>query len=158
MQTNDLKELRKLFLKNKISVSKIEWTKGNYDHKGNLIKQSLPTITTNFCEIGIFNDEIYFVFIINPKTFNLEIFKFLKEKSNVKIYGFTDFNKTLFPAADFDLEKFMKQIIKDKYLQIQFDFKNIRATDLLKIYLDTVNILKKLKIKVINQQKIDLSK
>ncbi len=146
-----------MLIENGKSVSGLEYTKNNYDNGGKLIKESLPTITTDFCEIGSYNGEIYFVFIIDSKTFNLELFDEIKNMPNAKMYGFADFNKTLYPANNFDFDNFIKQIQKDKYLQIQFDCKNISLLDLFKEYSGLVNIFEKSKVTVINQLKIDLT-
>ncbi len=123
MSNENLNQFRKILIKNNKSVSKLEYTKNNYDNTGNLIKEELPTITTDFCEIGIYNGEVYLVFILESKTFNLELFSEIKNKSNVKMYGFVDFNKILYPVASFDYNSFIELIKKDKYLQIQFDLK-----------------------------------
>ncbi|MDD4111167.1 MAG: hypothetical protein PHS54_06470, partial [Clostridia bacterium] len=88
MNIEDLNKFWELLVKSKKSVSELEYTKNNYDNFGNLIKEDLPIITTDFCEIGLYNNEIYFVFIVESKTFNIELFNELKNKSNVKIYGF----------------------------------------------------------------------
>ncbi len=157
MNIKNLKQFRELLIENKKSISGLEYTKNNYGNTGNLIKESLPTITTDFCEIGLYNGEIYFVFIIDPKTFNLGFFDKIKNIPNMKMYGFTDFNKILYPANNFDSDAFIKQIQKDKYLQIQFDFKNIDALALFKEYSGLVNIFKKSKVAVVNQLKIDLT-
>ncbi len=158
MNIENINKFRELLMENKKSVSEIEYTKNNYDNKGNLIEESLPTITTDFCEIGLYGDEIYFVFIIDSKTFNLELFDRIKNKSNIKMYGFEDFNKILYPAYNFSFDNFIKQIQEDKYLQIQFDYKNIAVFDLFKEYSYLVNVFEKSKVVVVNQLKIDLTK
>jgi len=158
MNIEKLNKFRELLIKSKKSVSDLEYTKDNYDNSGNLIKEDLPTITTDFCEIGLYNDEIYFVFIVESKTFNIELFNELKNKSNVKIYGFVDFNKTLFPIKNFNHDIFMKKVQKDKYLQIQFDFKEIEVFDLFKEYSNLVNVFEKNKVVVVNQSDTDLTK
>ena len=158
MNIENLNKFRELLIKSKESVSGLEYTGDNYDHSGNLIKEDLPTITTDFCEIGLHNDGIYFVFIIESKTFNIELFNKLKNKSNVKIYGFVDFNKILFPTKNFEIDDFTKEVKKDKYLQIQFDYKNIDIFDLFKEYSSLVNVFEKSKAVVVNQLKIDLTK
>jgi hypothetical protein len=155
MNIENLDEFRELLIKNKKSVSELEYTKNNYDSGGNLIKEDLPTITTDFCEIGLFDKEIYFVFIMDSKTFDLNLFNQLKNKSNVKIYGFEDFKKTLYPVSNFNFDNFIDEIEKDKYLQIQFDFKKIGSLDLFKEYLNLVNLFEDNKIKVINQLPVD---
>jgi hypothetical protein len=157
MNIEYLNKFRELLIKSKKSVSKLGYTKNNYDNSGNLIKEDLPTTTTDFCEIGLYNDEIYFVFIVESKTFNIELFNELKNKANVKMYRFVDFNQTLFPVENFNLDIFMKEIQKDKYLQIQFDFKEIETFDLFKEYSNLVNIFEKSKVVVVNQLEIDLA-
>ncbi|MCK4650224.1 hypothetical protein KAT36_03240 [Candidatus Pacearchaeota archaeon] len=158
MDIKNLNQFREWLIKNKKSVSKLEYTKNNYGNNGNLIEKSLPTITTDFCEIGLYNGEIYFVFVVDSKTFNLELFDKIKNKSNMKIYGFEDFNKTLYPADNFDFTNFIKQIQKDRYLQIQFDYKKINIFDLFKKYSNLINVFEKSKVVVVNQLKIDLTK
>ncbi|MDO9399330.1 MAG: hypothetical protein Q7T79_01405 [bacterium] len=158
MNIKNLNQLHKLLIENKKSVSELEYTKNNYDHFGDLIKEDLPTITTDFCEIGIYDGEIYFVFILDSKTFNLKLFDQLKNKSNVKMYGFVDFNKTLYPVVNFDYDNFVKLIQQDEYLQVQFDFKNISVSDLFKKYLGLVNIFENNKVIVVNQLKVGLVK
>ena len=74
------------------------------------------------------------------------------------MYGFVDFNKTLFPVENFNLDIFLEEIKKDKYLQIQFNFKKIETIDLFKEYSSLVNVLEKNKVVVVNQLKIDLTK
>lgn len=158
MDIKYLNKFRELLLKSKKSVSDLEYTKDNYDNFGNLIKEDLPTITTDFCEVGLYNDEIYFVFIVESKTFNIELFNEIKNKSNVKIYGFVDFNTTLFPIEKFNLDFFMKEVQKDKYIQIQFDFKEIDTLDLFKEYSNLVNVFENNKVVVVNQLEVDLTK
>lgn len=157
MNIENLNQFRKILIENNKPVSGLEYTKNNYDKTGNLINEELPTITTDFCEIGLYDGEIYLVFIIESKTFNLELFSEVKNKSNVKIYGFVDFNKTLYPVPDFNYEKLIGQIQEDKYLQIQFDFKNISTFDLFTEYLKMVNVFDKSKVVVVNQLKINLA-
>jgi len=158
MNIEKLNKFRELLIKSKKSVSDLEYTKDNYDNSGNLIKEDLPTITTDFCEIGLYNNEIYFVFVIESKTFNIDLFNEIRNKSNVRIYGFVDFNKTLFPIKNFNYDGFMKEVLKDIYLQIQFDFKDIDTFDLFEKYSNLVNVFEKNKIVVVNQLDTDLTK
>ena len=151
MNTENLNQFRELLIKNKISVSKLEYTKNNHDNDGNLIVGDIPTITTDLCEIGLYNNEIYFVFIIGSKTFNLELFDEIKNMPNMRMYGSVDFNKDLYPVNNFNLDKFIKQIKKDKYLQIQFDHESVSALDLFKKYSDLANIFEESKVIVVNQ-------
>lgn len=151
-----LNQFRKILIDNNKSVSEIEYTKNNFNHRGELIEEDLPTITTDFCEIGLCNDEIYLVFIIESKTFNLDFFSEIKNKANVFIYGLKNFNKTLFPIENFDYNKFIEIIKQDKYLQIQFDYKNIALSDLYSEYVKIVEILDKNNAMVVNQLKDDM--
>lgn len=157
MDNKNLSQFRKILIENNKSVSELEYTKNNYDNAGNLIEEELPTITTDFCEIGLYNSEIYLVFILESKTFNLELFGEIKNKSNVKMYGFVDFNKILYPIANFDYNNFIKLIKYDKYLQIQFNFKNISTFDLFTEYINIVNVFDKSKVVVVNQLKVNLA-
>jgi hypothetical protein len=157
MDNENLNQFRKILIENNESVSDLEYTKNNYDNDGNLIKEELPTITTNFCEIGLREGEIYLVFILESKAFNLELFSKIKNKSNVKMYGFIEFNKTLYPVSDFNYDKFIDSIQKDKYLQIQFDFKNISTFDLFTDYTKIINVFDKSKVAVVNQLKVNLT-
>lgn len=153
-----LNQFRDILLKNKKSVSELEYTKNNYDNKGKLIEEDLPTITTDFCEVGLHDDEIYFVVIVEPKTFNLELFNKIKDKEDVQIYGFTDFNRTLYPSDKFDFDKFLKQNRKEKYIQIQFNYKNISASDLFEEYSSLATTFKGYSVVVINQLETILTK
>ena len=157
MQFKDLKQLQKLLIQDKKPVSRLEFTKNNYDN-GKLIEEALPTITTDYCEIGLLNNSIYFTFIIESKTFSNILFNALKDLPNVLIYGFVNFNKTLYPKDDFNYNAFIDTIKKDKYLQIQLNFKSIDVLELYNEYENLVDILKKSKSLVVNQLKIDLTK
>lgn len=157
MDMEGFNKFRELLIDNQVSVSELEYTQNNYDDAGNLIKESLPTITTDFCEIGLHEGEIYFVFIIDSKTFSIELFDIIREILNVKIYGLADFKKTLYPVKDFNRGYFFKQIKKDKYLQIQFDYKNLSVIDLFQEYFKLTDIFKKSRVAVVNQLKIDLT-
>ncbi len=158
MNEKYLKQLQKLLIKNKKSCSEIEHTNNNYDSDKNLILESLPTITTNLGEIGLHKDEIYIVIIIESKQFNKSLFNHLKNYKNMKMYGFIDFNKILYPIKSFQFKLFEKEIQTDKYLQIQFDYKNINIFELFEEYINLENIFKVNKIEVVNQLKVDLTK
>lgn len=141
------------------NVSSIENTPNNFDNKGNFIGD-LPTITTNFCEIGFYDKNlIYFTFIIESKSFNTNVFSLLKNKTNVNIYPFANFKQTLYPINNFNYIIFLEQITKEKYLQIQFDFKdNIKVEDLYIEYCKLLKIFTKTKIKLVDQLKIDCTR
>lgn len=134
-------------------VGDLEMTAGNYDDSGNLIKAKIPTITTNFCEIGLHDNNLYFVFIIHSNTNNNfnNFFDAVKDFSNVKIYGFKNFNKTLYPIFDFDYKNFEKEIQKDKYLQIQFNYDVVSPEQAYKEYRKIKNIFIKSGLKVVDQ-------
>jgi len=148
-----LQKFRMLLLKESSPVSDIEMTSGNYDNFGNLIKTDIPTITTDLCEIGIFDDTLYFVVIVFSNTFNKTAFDSLKIFPNIKIYGFKEFNKTLYPASNFVYENFEKEILNDRYLQIQFSYKYnaINPQNLLKEYKKIKELLINLKLQIVNQ-------
>lgn len=158
MKIEDLNQFRRLLAQNNKSVSKLEYTRNNYDDEGNLIKEDLPTITTDFCEIGLYNGEFYFVFIINSITFNLKLFDKIKHIPSIKVYGLVDFNKNLYPKPNFKIDRFIKQIQKEKYLQFQFNYKNVGTLGLLKEYFILVSIFEKSKVTIVNQLKVDLTK
>jgi hypothetical protein len=151
MNIEKLMQFRDLLIENKKLVSKLEYTKNNYDHQGNLIKEKLPTITTDFCEIGLFKNQIYFVVIIDSVTFNPELFDKIKIIPNMKIYGFNNFKTDLYPVEDFGYQKFIDQIQKEKLLQVEFDYHEISIIDLYTEYLKLIDIFVQNKIKVINQ-------
>ena len=158
MNTKDLKKIRELLIQSKIVVSELEYTKGNYDNGGNLIEEDLPTLTTDFCEIGLCAGEIYFVFIVKSKTFKFRLFDELKNRANVKIYGFEDFNKTYFPSLNFNVTHFVKEIQKEPLLQIQFDFKNVSIFDLLKEYINLIDMFSVDEVEVVNQLNFNLKR
>ncbi|MDD3808612.1 MAG: hypothetical protein PHG49_03900 [Candidatus Pacebacteria bacterium] len=153
MHKEILNKLRDIFIKSNEAVSELEYTHGNYDELGKLIEKDLPIITTVFCEIGLYDNKVYFVFIIDPKTFKIEVFNVLKTYSSLKIYGFKNFNKNLFPINNFKIDSFMKEILKEKYLQIQFSFQKMEAEMLFKEYIELIDIFRKNKIMVVNQLK-----
>ncbi len=157
MELQDIKSLKSKFEKNKVKVSQIEYTSNNFDDDGNLIKTDLPTITTNYCEIGLHNNKVYFVFIINSESFKKDLFDSIKQVNDLKIYGFKDFKTTLYPSKYFDYKIFRKNILKDKYLQIQFTFRDIKVPELYKEYLKIIDKLEKNNIKIVNQLKVKLN-
>lgn len=155
MRVDTLDKLRELLLNNGKPVSGVEYTSGNYDNDGNLIKEKIPTITTDYCEIGLYKNEIYFVIIIESETFTRELFGELKNEPDLKIYSFTDFNKTLYPAADLKLNKLLQDINKDKYIQIQLDYNDVAMGDLFREYLRIVELLNNQKVKIVNQLQVN---
>ncbi len=149
-----LSDFRKILSQNE-KVSEFEMTSGNYD-EGKRIEEKIPTITTEFCEIGIYDDIIYFVFIINSNTYSEKLFNELKNFPNVKFYGFKNFNDTLYPKLDFQYDKFVEKVKQDKYLQVQFDY-DVQKISVEIFYQEYVKIKKIFvgnKVGVIDQLKI----
>jgi len=146
-----IKDFRGILLSNNEAVGEVEYTSGNYDNKGNLIPGSIPTITTDACEIGIYDNTIYFTFIILTSNFKKELLNCLS--NNVQIYPFKDFHNTLYPKPDFDYSEFEQQLKQDKYLQINFNdnYKEYSTEEVIKKYLGYKDIFAKSDIKPINQ-------
>lgn len=153
---NIINQFSEILIKNNQVVSEMEFTKNNYDDNGILITESLPTITTEFCEIGLHKNEVYFVFIIESKSFSPIFFSLIKDYNNVKIYGFVDFNKILYPGQSFNLADFAVIIKQDKFLQIEFDYQNQEIFNLYQDYLNLVDIFTKSKVAIINQLEVNL--
>ena len=148
---NYLKDFRSILLSNNEVVGELEYTSSNYDDKGNLIAGSIPTITTNVCEIGIYDDIIYFTFIILSSDFKKEFFNCIPK--NVQIYPFKDFKNTLYSKQDFDYSEFEQQLKQDKYLQINFNdnYKEYSVEKIMRKYLGYKDIFVKCDVKPINQ-------
>ncbi len=144
-------------VENDEQVSLIEYTEGNYDKNGKLIKGKLPTLTTNHCEIGCHEDEIYFVFIVKSESFERSLFDKIQNKPNVSIYGFKDFKTTLYPKKEFNYNAFRDAINKDIYVQIQFDFKDIDEEELFNEYSKLTGLFERNGIEVVNQRKTNLT-
>lgn len=153
MSKNYLTKLRDIFLENSTRVSELEMISGNYDDKGDLIKEDIPTLITEFCEIGIYKNSVYFVFIVFSNTYNKNLFDLLKKFPNIQFYGFKDFKNNLYPKANFDYEQLEKELRKDKHFQIQFNYYINKTTlnDLYQGYIKIRDIFKENKIKVVNQ-------
>lgn len=113
----------KLLVENKLSVdavekeslSEVEYTTGNYDEKGDLIKKKIPTVTSEVGEIGVINGSYYLVLIFERNKLTKEFLSTLYQISECKIYGFKDFMKSL------DLEAIFQEDLDESYIQIQFD-------------------------------------
>jgi len=150
-----LQQFRMLLIKDNCSVGDIELTPGNYDNFGNLIEIDIPTVTTDLCEIGIFDNSLYFVVIVSSDTFKRFDFDLLKTFSNIKIYGLKEFNRTLYPISNFIYENFERQILNDKYLQIQFDYQYsvINPEDLFKEYKKMKHLFANSELRVVDQLK-----
>lgn len=141
-----------------INVGEIEYTENNYDNDGKIINEKIPTITTEYCEIGMYDDNCYFVFVIYAKSFNVDFFEVIKRYKNIQVYDFIDFNKTLYPDKDFDYNNFEKNIQQKKYLQIQFDFNNPSIDESIIDYRKIVKNFSENNIQIVDQLSVDLVK
>lgn len=156
-----LEKLKSLLERYNQAVTDIEMTQGNYDTSGKLITEGVPTITTEFCEIGRYQNQItYFTFILYPDSFSKALFQKLKGYKNMHIYGFKNFLEDLYPKKDFSYEEFEKDIRKDKYVQIQFNFdtKHISPQDIFDKYLILIDIFQGNKAHVVEQMTHDFGK
>lgn len=148
-------KFKMLVIKNNGLAGDLEMTPGNYDDSGNLIKAEIPTITTDLCEVGVYGNVLYFVFIIFSNTYSRKLFDLIKDFSNIQIYGFRNFKTTLYPSIGFNYHNFEKKIKEDKYLQIQFnyDFDLIQPQKLYKEYKKIADTFTTAEIKIVNQIK-----
>lgn len=146
-----LQDFRNTLLARSESVGELEYTAGNYDGKGNLIPNPIPTVATDACEVGIYGDTIYFTFIILASDFKKELFDCLAKYNNVQIYPFKDFNDTLYPKPEFDYSEFERQLKNDKYLQVNFndDYKQYSVKEIMEKYLEYKDIFLNCNIKPI---------
>jgi len=146
-----VKDIRNALISANETVREIEYTSGNYDDKGNLIISPIPTITTNVCEIGIYDDTIYFTFIILSSDFKKELLDSLPD--NAQIYPFKNFNNTLYPKSDFNYSELEQQIKQDKYLQINFsdNYKQYSIDQIVDKYFEYKKLFIKTDIKPVNQ-------
>lgn len=155
MNTAKILELRKLFLEKGETVGEVEDTSGNYDNRGNLIEDEIPTITTEFCEIGVYNETIYFTFVIHSDSYNIKLTELLKQISNFKIYCLKNFLENI----DIKSENFEEKIKKEKYFQINFEYPVYEDSNYL---FDRYSEIKKSildsNIKIVNQLEVDLTK
>lgn len=155
-----LLDFRKLLLEKNEKVGELEMTIGNYDDGGELIGEPIPTITTDFCEIGVYGDTIYFVFVIYSESYNKRLFDLVKDMTTVRIYGFDDFKTILYPKTVFNYQEFEEVVRMDKYLQLQFSFglNSITANSLMVEYKKIKDVFVDSGAEVINQLKVNLAK
>jgi len=148
-----VKDLRKLFVGGKQQVSKVQMTSGNYNDDGSEIQSKIPTITTDFCEIGVYTDICYFAILLKPELFTEELFDAVSAYLDVQIYGLRNFTDNYYPKDDFDYEEFEEQIVSEKYMQIQFNFSTNRLNSeaIKDKYFEVKSIFEKAKIAVENQ-------
>lgn len=155
-----IKTLKKLLEKKNQKVADIEMTSGNYDEEGILITEKIPTITTEFCEIGRYKHKItYFVFILNSSQFTKNLFNMISKYKNMKIYGFKNFLVNFYPKKGFLYSEFEEEIKEEKYIQIQFSSnrKQSKPEYILKKYLELKEIFISTYSEVIDQIKINLA-
>ena len=146
-------ELRTLLVDNKVTVSEIEMTTGNYDEKGNLISQEIPTITTDLCEIGIYPGICYFTIILQSLLFTKELFNLISAYPGSHIYGFKSFLEDYYPKNNFYFNDLIKQAHSENYMQVQFNFrlKNVSLLGIVGKYFEIESIFEKTDTKIVNQ-------
>lgn len=125
-----------------------ECTSGNYDDDGNLIAESIPTLTTEYCEIGFYKDSIYFVFIVESSSWSSNFYTAIKSISNVQLYGLKNFTKNY--AFGDTIERDIKS---DVYFQVQvtFDASATSSSGLLEEYDRIIAIFREYSVQVVNQ-------
>jgi len=148
-----IEKLRSILVKLVDDISVIEMTSNNYDNNNNLIRNKVPTTTTNLCEIGSYDKICYFVYIIESSSFNYDFLKLIIERYNVHIYGYKNFNENYYPKKDFDLGKFKEQIKPERYFQIELDFDitAMKPDDIANKYQEVSSIAKDFKVNILNQ-------
>jgi len=154
-----IKEIRESFIEKGEMIGSFEKTTGNFDKKGNLIEASIPTVTTEFCEIGSYDDIIYFTFVIYSDSYNKKIIGNLRDFSNFQIYGFKNFLENLYPKENFNFKEFERELKKEEYFQINFDYSVENDVEYLyEQYSKIKNLILDSEVRVVNQLKIDLTK
>lgn len=138
-------KLKNNFTENEILFSE-EFTANNYNNKGKLIKEKIPTLTTKYCEIGFYKNIIYFVFIVHSKSWNKSFYDYIKKRKEAKLYGLKNFKK------DFDLSvNPVKEIKDERFFQIQLVFKDIEEKSLFDLYNTNIKDLNNFKLSIFNQ-------
>lgn len=105
--------IQKNLIERSETVGDIEYTKNNYDNYGNIINRSIPTITTNLCEIGLIDNNCYMTVILKSNQLNKKLYDVFKNMPDVYFYGLKNFNNNY---SEFN------EINNEQYVQIQFDF------------------------------------
>lgn len=132
-------------------VGEVEYTSGNYDETGKLIKDKIPTITSEYGEIGLIDGKLYFVMIFEKEILSEKTLEDIAKIRKYKLYGFNDF------LNDIDIKTVFSKSCKEKYIQIQYD--NIIETDyyeIIRIHDKLKNMFLENKIYPINQLNINL--
>lgn len=150
-----LKNVKEILVENNILSSDLEMTSGNCKDSGEEIREQIPTITTSLCEIGIFDDALYLVVILHSNMLTRKTFDTLESFKNIQLYGFKDFKKTLYPIPDFDYTMFEKELLKDKYTQVQFTFPfhELTPKSLFEEYVKIQRVFLEQNLNVVNQIK-----
>lgn len=152
-----LNSLRKLLQSHNQPVSEIKITFGNYD-KGEIIEKGVPTITTDLCEIGIYNNTYYFIVVLYSELFSKKRFDEVKDLDGIHIYGFKNFLEDYYSSNNFSFQILENQIKSEVYFQIEFSFssKEIGAKEMLTKYLELQEVFKNYNLAVVNQLKVNL--
>lgn len=135
-------------------ASEIEMTSGNYDDNRKLIEYAVPTITTDFCEIGVYGEKTcYFTVILPSASFSKKLFLLVKNQEGIQIYGFKKFLINYFPVKNFSFGKLEEQINSEKYFQIQltFNLQLVPLENIFRRYQELKAIFEINNIQVINQ-------
>ena len=155
LSTNNslIKELRKILADNNIAVSDIEMTSGNYDDNKTLIKNDIPTITTDLCEIGLYDNICYFTVIAESSFVTDNLLSEIIKYPGLYIYGFKKFQENYYPTDNFSISLLKKQVALEKYVQIQFNFdiNKLKPEEIYIKYNEVKSIFESRHIKVINQ-------
>jgi hypothetical protein len=102
-------------------VSQLEHTTGNFDDFGQIINDAIPTLTTSLCEIGIHDQMLYMVFILKAASFSEGLFAAVRNY-DVKIYGFRDFQTTLYETGETSSCQEVMSRLHDELIQVQVSF------------------------------------
>ncbi|MFH0846305.1 MAG: hypothetical protein V1851_02840 [Patescibacteria group bacterium] len=151
MNLEKIKEIEKIISRYE-KVGEIEFTSGNYNESSLLIEKKIPTITTEFCEIGSYGDTVYFTFVIYSDSYHSELIDILKEFSNFEIYGFKSF------LDNYDLKNLENEVKKEKYFQINFNYSISQDDKFLSDQYQKIKGILKNKVEIVNQLEIDLTK
>lgn len=155
---NFLDSLRRKLRREGLLVTEIEMTSGNYDDDGNFIKEQVPTLTTDFCEIGVISGKTcYFTVILYSDLCPKSLFDSIKDYKEIHIYGFKSFLEDYYPKKGFSFSKLVEEIKSEPYFQIQFNF-NIQRSDFETIfqeYMKLKEIFAGSRVKIVNQMTHD---
>ena len=148
---DEIKGIRKNLLLSSFETGKVEYTSGNYDENGLLIKGKIPTVTSEFGEIGIINKKFYFVMIFHKNLLSKQFLDELGKIRKCNLYGYKEFLK------DLTIEEILGDKLGEKYIQVQYDCID---SDQMKVIIDIHNKLKdifeKYRIFPINQLKVSM--